>query len=155
MRFTYLTIVITTLFFAACNSQQNKTENKDSVNITGATDSTPATHCYQYIKDKDSVEMKVVYMGNAVSGSMTYKLSGKDRNNGTFSGDMNGSLIVAYYTFFSEGRQSVRQIALKQEKGSLTEGYGYVYTRNDSVLFRNIDSLQFDKGIKLDETPCQ
>ncbi|MBK6634882.1 MAG: hypothetical protein IPH68_02200 [Chitinophagaceae bacterium] len=59
---------------------------------------------------------------------------------------MSGNILVADYTFMSEGIQSIRQVAFKMEGNSFVEGYGD---------FKNIDSLDFNTSVKLAEVLCQ
>ena len=142
MRFSILAIAAAVCTFVACNSQQAKNSGTNDATATNALDTTPVSKCYEYIKGKDTVTMRAVYLGNVVSGMLTYKLDGKDTNKGTFTGDMKGAVLVGYYTFFAEGKQSVRQIAFRKNSATLEEGYGNIYTSGDSAMFKNLDSLQ-------------
>ena len=68
---------------------------------------------------------------------------------------MKGDILVADYTFMSEGVQSVRQVAFRQQGNSFIEGYGEIVTDNKRSLFKNINGLNFKNSIKLVENPCE
>lgn len=155
MRLSILSIAAALSTLVACNSQQAKNNGINDSTATNALDTVPVNKCYEYIKGKDTVTMRAVYLGNVVSGMLTYKLDGKDANKGTFTGDMKGSVLVGYYTFFAEGKQSVRQVAFRKNGTTLEEGYGNIYTNKDSAIFSNIDSLQYNNSLQLKETPCK
>lgn len=119
------------------------------------TEQSSAINCYEYINKADTVILKLIHVGDAITGLLVYNLDGKDLNKGTLRGGMQGNILVANYTFMSEGTTSERQVAFKLENGSFIEGHGESYTDQDKVRFKNIDSLQFDGPIKLAEIACK
>ncbi len=114
-----------------------------------------AINCYEYINKADTVILKLIHVGDAITGLLVYNLDGKDINKGTIKGGMQGNILVANYTFISEGTTSERQVAFKLDNGSFIEGHGESYTVQDKVRFKSLDSLQFDGPIKLAEVPCK
>jgi len=114
-----------------------------------------AINCYEYINKADTVILKLIHAGDAITGMLVYKLDGKDSNKGTIQGGMQGNILVANYTFISEGTTSERQVAFKFDNGSFIEGYGESVTEGDKVRFKHIDSLQYTGSIKLAEVACQ
>ena len=103
-------------------------------------------NCYRYATETDTIILKVIHVGNSITGTLVYSLKEKDKNKGTIQGNMRGDLLVADYTFMSEGIQSTRQVAFKKEGNSFVEGYGD---------FKNLDSLNFNTSMKLVEVECQ
>jgi hypothetical protein len=93
-------------------------------------------------------------MGDSITGSLIYNLSGKDKNTGSIRGTMHGDLLVANYTFNSEGSSSVREVAFKLQDGNFVEGYGDVDVQNNTVRFKDIHHLQFNNAFRLTEIPC-
>ena len=93
-------------------------------------------------------------LAEVISGNLLYSLYEKDRNQGTLTGTLKGDLLVADYTFLSEGVTSVRQVAFKRKGNGWVEGYGDVITRNDTVSFQNIDSLRFNNSFELGKVAC-
>jgi hypothetical protein len=94
-------------------------------------------------------------MGETVSGTLEYSLDGKDRNRGTIQGVIRDELLVADYTFFSEGIRSVRQVAFLKKDSFYVEGYGEIDTSENRHRFRNTDSLWYNDSIRLLKTECQ
>jgi hypothetical protein len=112
-------------------------------------------NCYRYANAGDTILLKLIHMGDSITGTLVYGYKEKDKNRGTFQGNMRGNLLIADYTFQSEGVQSVRQVAFKMEENSFIEGYGDVYSQNGKVQFKNLDSLKFNNSMKLVEIACQ
>ncbi len=118
-----------TIFMVACGSRK-------AADISG---------CYRMIIKNDTATMSLNATGNSVSGSLSYNWYEKDDNNGTFKGEVkNDTLIVANYTFQSEGITSVRQVAFKIKDSILQQGYGELIVKNDTSFFRNVDLIIFD-----------
>ena len=146
-------ILILAILLASCNTQVKETETNNSAIVNQQKAS--VTNCYLYASEADTVSMNLTHLGDSITGSLVYNLKEKDKNTGTINGRMNGNILIAEYTFLSEGIQSCRQVAFKLQGNNLVEGYGESYSQNDKVLFRNTDSLSFKDSMKLVETACQ
>src|SRR4051812_35659780 len=96
----------------ACNSNTN---NKQTADVQPAGDSIVAAVssqlCYAYMQNRDTVLLNITATGNTFTGHMLYQVYGKDRNDGTLQGTIQGDTLTADYTFASEGMTSVRQVA--------------------------------------------
>jgi hypothetical protein len=137
---------------ASCDTPQKETkEQGDPQNDTTANSSTA---CYQYANQSDTVSLKLIRTGESVTGTLVYQLKEKDSNKGTIQGSMKGDLLLADYTFMSEGIQSTRQVAFKQNGNTFIEGYGESIDQNGTLKFKNVDSLNFSAAFKLQEIPC-
>lgn len=146
-------ILIIAVLLASCNSQEGNTiqtdmQSADIGKLSG-------TNCYLYAGEADTVSLKLTHDGDSVSGYLDYRLKEKDKNTGTIKGKMNGNILIAEYTFFSEGVQSTRQVAFKLDGDSFFEGYGESYNQNDKAYFRNTDALNFEGSMELAEVACQ
>lgn len=137
----------------SCNAQQEDTEKQDAQQPDAKAPS--PINCYRYATEADTVILKVVHIGNSITGTLVYSLKEKDSNKGTIQGAMRGNILVADYTFMSEGIQSVRQVAFKLEGNTFIEGYGDSFNENEKSRFKNLDSLTFSSTIKLAEMACQ
>ena len=146
-----------TLFFAtliiACNSHDKKEESPGSKESTRQAKS--PVNCYRYATNSDTVNLKLIHVGKSITGTLVYNLKEKDKNIGTIQGSMRGNVLIADYTFMSEGVQSVRQVAFKLEGNSFVEGYGESYDSAGKMIFKNVDSLAFGSDLKLAEIDCQ
>ena len=124
-----LQFVVVTMLIVAC-------ESKKATDISG---------CYRMIIKNDTALMSLNHAGDSVSGSLSYNWYEKDDNNGTFRGVVkNDTLIVADYTFQSEGTSSVRQVAFKIKDSILQQGYGELIMKNDTSFFRDVNLIIFD-----------
>jgi hypothetical protein len=93
----------------------------------------------------DTATMSVNTENKNITGSLNYNWYERDDNIGTFKGTIqNDSLIVADYTFQSEGMTSVRQVVFKIKDSMLLQGYGELQTKNDTALFRDVNLVIFD-----------
>jgi len=146
-------ILILAALLASCNNQVKESETSSST-IT-IKDEPSTTNCYLYAGAADTVSLNLTHLGDSVTGSLIYKFKEKDKNTGTINGRMNGNILIAEYTFLSEGIQSCRQVAFKLEGDKFIEGYGESYSRNDRFFFKYPDSLNFDSSFKLSEIICQ
>jgi hypothetical protein len=125
----------------------------DDTNIS--TTPIPLAGCYTWAVNNDTATMELKVAGNAVTGDLVYDWSEKDRNKGTLNGEVQDSLLVANYTFQSEGTTSVRKVVFKINGDSLYEGFGDVDSSGDTVKFKNDTQLQFqtDRSFKKVECP--
>ncbi len=129
---------------ASCNTKQTVS---DTTKVTETATETPSPlNCYSYASTSDTITLKLIHIGNSVTGTLVYSLKEKDKNKGTILGNMRGDMFIADYTFMSEGIQSIRKVAFKKEGNSFVEGYGD---------FNNTDSLKFNSSMKLVEVDCK
>ena len=148
------------LFFllASCNDEAKTSSaetNSDTVHAPGMaiTDTVPAG-CYSQVMDRDTASLQITNKGNAVSGSLSYRIYEKDRNVGTIQADQTGDIIRGWYLFKSEGVVSVREVAWKINGEELWPATGEVTQRNDTTLFAQPNSLKFDNEHPFKKIPC-
>ena len=110
--------------------------------------------CYSYANSRDTISLTLIPVGESVTGTLEYSLDGKDRNKGTIQGVIRDELLVADYTFMSEGLRSVRQVAFLKKDSFYIEGYGKIEVTGNQSRFRNTDSLWYNDSIRLLETDC-
>jgi hypothetical protein len=149
----------TTSFFIAlallssCGSQPDKAEKPGSTQET-AKEEIPM-QCYEYASQGDTVALKLVHIRDTYTGSLVYLFKEKDRNIGTINATMRGDVLVADYTFNSEGTKSIRQVAFKKVGNTYVEGYGESVDENGVMKFKDITALNFGSSIVLQEIPCK
>jgi len=146
-------LIICFVIAACTNNQRNDAANLVSPQEQAKKNS--PTNCYHYANTNDTIILKLIHVGESITGTLVYKLHEKDKNAGTIQGSMRGDVLIADYTFMSEGTWSVRQVAFKKQDHFFIEGYGDISTNNDRVLLKNPDSLQYDDAMKLAEIDCQ
>ena len=138
----------------ACQNNTNVQNGGDSTGID--TNIVPATQqfCYQSIKNKDTATITLMSSGPITTGELAYNIFEKDRNTGIFEGELHGDTLIAEYTFTSEGRESVRQVAFLKKGDQLLEGYGDAEEKNGKMVFKNTSTLTFGNGIVFNKVDC-
>lgn len=140
---------------ASCNqASEPKTTKKDSIVEEEVKIMLPEGGCYAYVKNGDSIWLKVELFPNVATGVLTYHLSGKDKNVGTFDGRLLGDTLVADYTFRSEGKVTVRQIVFKLSAAQAREAYGKMRDYEGKMIYDDLTSIDFNKGLILDSVSC-
>jgi hypothetical protein len=147
------------LFFCACNSQNEQQANNDLDQTNRKIDGTTVDleGCYVSIFKKDTAYLKLIKENNQITGSLIYKRFEKDNNTGTITGKIADTLIVADYTFKSEGMTSVRQVVFKISGDQLIEGFGDINIgkSGDSAKFKNLSQLKFQEEQPFVKEDCQ
>lgn len=112
------------------------------------------TECFQYFGEKDTVRLMTLTIGTKVTGTLHYAIFEKDKNSGFIKGEIRENLMIAEYTFMSEGDSSKRQVVFQKTDEGWKEGYGEMKTVDDIPVQVNIDSLDFSHQITLAPIPC-
>lgn len=112
----------------------------------------PKTECYSVNKNGNLISMELNYSKDGASGTLNYALKEKDVNAGTFVGQVKDSILIAEYTFQSEGVESKRQIAYKLKGNRIVEGYGEM--NNEGTQFKDVSKLNFDSKMPLERISC-
>ena len=141
----------------SCNEQKKSTEAIAAQDTSKAGEMKimiPSSTCYANETGKDTVLLKVEVFPNVVTGRITYKIFEKDSNKGDFDGRLHGDTLLADYTFMSEGKSSVRQVAFLLKDGTATEGYGDMEEKDGKMIFKDTQKLDFSKSQVLKKTDC-
>ena len=146
---------IAIVLLVACNNDEQKSTDNGNDKSAKPAESTVSKTCYQGINNKDTVSMELTVADKAVSGNLLYNLFEKDRNKGTFNGEMRGDTLLADYIFASEGMTSTRQMIFLKKGNSLIEGYGEMEEKKGKMMFKNINTVDFSKSIGLKQIDCK
>lgn len=144
----------------ACNDgvNQSETTTKDTtVPVDDSHISTtpiPLDGCYTMIAKNDTAHLRLNVIDSMVTGHLSYHLYEKDNNDGSLKGVVRDGLIIADYTFRSEGMMSVRQVVFKMTGTALAEGYGDLNTSGDTVRFNDVNKLEFMNDRPFLKKPC-
>jgi len=125
----------------SCNNKDSDPSTSESQTKKVKKDA--SINCYGFLSANDTIILKLVHVGESITGTLVYKLHEKDKNLGTIQGNMRGSVLVADYTFMSEGVKSVREVVFKKVNNSYQEGYGETVTQDDRVVFENMCYFPF------------
>ena len=155
MKKLFLVAISITALFSACQSNTKEKTTSDTVAVSN-TEIVPATQqqCYQYIKNGDTAIITMMSSGPITTGELNYSLAEKDSNKGIFEGELHGDTLIAEYTFNSEGRESVRQVAFLKKGDQLLEGFGDVEERKGKTMFKNTATLKFGESIVFSKIDC-
>ena len=127
-----------------------KTENKETdTSIVTNTSQTDFSGLYSYQQNGDTITLQLTVDGTKANGNLLYALNEKDRNSGSFVGEIKDGVLLANYAFSSEGVLSERQIAFKLTDTSAIEGYGEVEEINGKMVFKDPANLKYGTGLVL------
>ena len=111
--------------------------------------------CYKGILKEDTITMTIVMKGSQITdGQLSYHFFEKDKSDGTLKGQMKGDTLFANYTFMSEGKQSVREVAFLKQDNAYIEGYGELQESDGKMIFKNPGALKFDSKTILSKAEC-
>ncbi|MBM6499917.1 hypothetical protein [Flavobacterium macrobrachii] len=105
-----------------------------------------------YDQNNTRIEIKLQLIKKKASRTIEYALAKKDRNTGTFEGTFENNILIADYTFQSEGKKSVRQIAFHLQDDQLVKGCGELTA--DGTKFIDISKIRFNSIMPLTKTNC-
>ncbi|QPH41046.1 hypothetical protein [Pedobacter endophyticus] len=150
-------LAVASALFASCQGgPAKKTQAKiDSTIVTNSETTANAATCYQYVKNRDTANLSLTEKADSVTGNLGYKWYEKDKNAGTISGVVKGDTIIADYTFQSEGRESVRQVAWLKKGDQLVEAFGDVEEIDGKMKFKDLSKLKFDSGLVFSKADCK
>ena len=138
-------------FIVSCNTSPTRNSALDTKK--SASDST-FNICYSSVAKKDTVLLNAHMSGDSITGSLGYKLYEKDQNNGSILGKMYGDTLRAMYTFMSEGKSSVRQVAFLKQNDDFVELYGNSKMEDGKMVFENRSTLKFSDAMALQKESC-
>jgi hypothetical protein len=111
-------------------------------------------NCYRYSDSRDTIALKLVHVGESITGTLAYKMPQKNTAKGTIQGHMDRDLLVATFTPFVDST-TPRQIVFKLVGNYFLEGVGEAQEENGMISFTDRSELRFSDGIKLIEFDCQ
>ncbi len=155
-----LTILIIGLnLFAACDNKTSDTKVETVISaedsISSNKDSPSFTGCYMMVIEKDTAYMHLDDSAGYFTGHLSYKRFEKDSNRGTVTVKADKDKLKGWYSFFSEGQLSKREIIFKVNGSALAEGYGDVEMKDDTVTFKYPATLNFEDRHTFKKTECK
>jgi hypothetical protein len=161
MRFNGILFVFTLLVLIefGCNQKPSKHIGVSDTLVTPGNAETSqiiskAVNCYRYVIGRDSILLQLRQNGDSISGTMSFDNYEKDSSHGDIKGYEHKDTIYVLYNFFSEGMQSVMEIALLRSGNSLIRGVGPMVNKSDTVLYKDHSSIKYQAGQKLDLVNC-
>lgn len=163
MKRSFFFMGLAAVLFGACTSENKSKSTADSAELiaedttftAARAPSASSSGCYTYINNKDTVSMELKIAGEEYTGKLSYNFFEKDKNSGTFSGEMKGDTLIAEYIFDSEGLRSVREVVFLKKDEKLLEGYGESIEKGSKVVFRDRSKLNFGSAVVLSKAACK
>lgn len=101
--------------------------------------------CYVFRLSKDIYVLNIDQEdANGVTGKLTFNNYEKDSSAGTFNGSYKDGILSGYYTFTSEGLNSVAQMIFKKTDQGFIRGIGEMRAEGDSAVFEDVNTVTFD-----------
>ncbi|MCH5683018.1 hypothetical protein LWM68_01205 [Niabella sp. W65] len=138
-------ILIAALLFACNNSsQQSKESTTDPANaVTGKIAPAIGEQCYLFVAAKDTYALKLNIVDTSVKGTAVFKNHEKDSSHGTVEGHLSGDILRLWYSFQSEGMNSVRELYFKKEGHNLVTGISSEATRADTAYVPDAKAVSY------------
>jgi hypothetical protein len=104
--------------------------------------------CYIARIAKDTFQLAITSAkGTAVEGSLIYNFYEKDDSKGTLTGGYSNGILLAEYTFSSEGITSVRQVIFKKAPDGFIEGFGETKMEGSKEVFKNAAKVSYNGSL--------
>ena len=144
----FLLTILSYLLISCTNNTGNKKPSNG-----GSKPSSPLD-CFKYSNSTDTITLKLVHIGESITGTLAYEMPERNTAKGTIQGHMERDLLIATFTPFVDST-TPRQIAFKLVGNYFIEGVGETYEENGKISFKSRNELQFIDGIKLIEFDCE
>jgi hypothetical protein len=109
----------------------------------------PRVGIYAYQQNRDTIRMEIQQFGSPVIGDLVISLAEKDKNFGTFNGYLRDSVLIAEYTYTSEGLSSIREVALKFRGDRVFLGSAPMEERGGKMVFVDRNQITYDESTPL------
>ncbi|HMK05698.1 MAG TPA: hypothetical protein VK489_15960 [Ferruginibacter sp.] len=156
-------IIISISIAIGCNNRTEKTTDTVADSTSAKTENTdpkpadnsnvPLTGCYMQVLARDTFAAHLQQQGNNVTGRLSFDNYQKDGSTGTVNGKLENDILKLYYSFASEGMNSVMEVYFKQEEGKLLRGIGDMNNKGDTAYFTNPGAIKYN-GSVLEKIPC-
>ncbi|HEY0979893.1 MAG TPA: hypothetical protein VGE18_00585 [Candidatus Paceibacterota bacterium] len=111
--------------------------------------------CYVLRRDKDVYTLKIdSHDEGKVAGTLAYKNFQKDSSSGSFEGTYEGETLRGYYSFTSEGTDSVREVIFKKTDNSFIQGFGPAQTIEGKEVFVDPTDITYEGTLIFVSEPC-
>lgn len=151
-------IILSVIFFSCTRQEKNsETIRTDATTIvTTPADTTPvvASTCYLQVLKRDTMVASIMQSDDVITGKLSFDNFEKDGSSGPIQGKLADGIIKAWYSFQSEGMQSVMEVWLKMGDSTLTRGYGPVKMKGDTSYFADPSAVKFENNQQMKQIDC-
>ena len=149
-----LIFFLVTTVAISCKKKESKNDTpQESKEVVVETPTTLLkVGCYEYNNDGNQILFEIIEIDNTIKGNITYALTEKDSNTGTFIGELNEDKLIGTYTFSSEGTESTREMAFMVKDNQLIEGFGELNETGDA--FKDKNNISYTSTMPLTKIDC-
>lgn len=151
-------IIFTLIIVISCNSnpeaddapqhqERSETPNDNARSASGET-------CYWQIMQRDTLVAALKEDGASITGKLTFDNFQKDGSSGTVTGKVDGAILKLWYSFQSEGMNSVMEVWYNKQGDELLRGIGPSGVKNDTSYFTDPAAITFDPNQRLQKVNC-
>lgn len=151
---TILALFVSVVCTFSCKNEPKDISTEPEVMDAIPDDEEVSVACYRFANDKDTILLNIENDHSKISGTLQYHLFEKDKNTGFIEGMMVGDTLFAEYTFFSEGAESVREVAFLKKGTTFVEGFGEVEVDGNKATFKDSAVFNFNNQMVLSTTDC-
>lgn len=149
-------------FAIGCKSHTNKTSAGDSATSSTNTktedikpdDETIVEGCFMQVLQRDTFAANLHQNGKDITGKLSFDNYEKDGSTGTVNGKLEDDVLKLFYSFASEGMNSVMEVYFKYSDGKLVRGTGDMENKGDTAYFTDAAAIQY-QGEALQKLPCE
>jgi len=124
----------------------NQTEKSfvDNDELTEKNTKNDLPGCYVATLSDDVYSLRIdSYQNGEVVGFLSYNNAYKDSSSGKIKGIYDGKLLIADYSFYSEGVFSVRQVVFRKTENGFQEGFGPSDVKDNKEYILDLEKLTF------------
>ena len=154
------------IFIFSCNSNStsHETKNDESLpgnqkekdsSVTGSNDRfNSLSGCYWKVLQRDTFVLHLGESGDDLTGKLTFNNFQKDKSSGNVRGKIEGDIVKLWYSFQSEGMQSVMEVYFKKQGDHLVRGFGPVTVKGDTAYFNSDKDVDYKSDQAFTKVDC-
>ncbi len=109
--------------------------------------------CFTWSIGENTATAHLDIEGTQVKGTLAFDYAEKNDSQGKLNGTLNNDIIMAEYTFVSEGQESVMEVVFKLQGNKLIQGYAEMEEQGGKLVFKDGVKLSFQNTFV--RTSCQ
>ncbi len=138
----------TVAWLASCQPEKSRTGQTPPENAAAS-----PYQCYTWGVGESTAKARIRIDSGKVNGTLDFDYAEKDDSKGNLAGTLNNDIILADYTFTSEGQKSVMEVVFRVEGNKLIQGFAEMEERDGKVVFKDPVKLSF--GNEFVRTDCE
>jgi hypothetical protein len=129
-------------------------EDKDTSAITSNRSTDNWDGCYWKILQRDTFALHLEQSGTDVTGKLSFNNYQKDKSSGTVYGKIDGEVLRLWYSFQSEGMNSVMEVYFRKQNSELVRGLGPMEVKGDTAYFNNKQEIEYKADQAFTKVDC-